>query len=45
MIKKAEATDAEKIAALAVQMWNTATVQGLTDEFLDTILQGNGQFF
>ena len=45
LIKKAEATDAEKIAALAVQMWDTATVQELTDEFLDAILQGNGQIF
>lgn len=45
MIKKAEATDADKIAALAVQMWKTATVRELADEFSDTILQGNGQFF
>lgn len=45
MIKKAEAADAGKIAALAVMMWNTHTVQELTDEFLDAILQENGQFF
>ena len=45
MVKKAEAADADKIACLAVLMWNTSTVQELTREFLDVIEQGKGQFF
>lgn len=45
MIKKAEVTDANRIAALAVLMWNTHTVRELTDEFSAAILQGNVQFF
>ena len=33
MVKKAETADANKIAGLAVLMWNTSTVQELTQEF------------
>ena len=45
MVKKAETADANKIAGLAVLMWNTSTVQELTQEFLDVMEQGKGQFF
>ena len=45
MVKKAETADANKIAGLAVLMWNTSTVQELAREFLDVMEQGKGQFF
>ena len=45
MVKKAEAADADKLAGLAVLMWNTSTVQELTREFLEVMEQGKGQFF
>ena len=45
MVKKAEAADADKVAGLAVLMWNTNTVQELTREFLEVMEQGKGQFF
>ena len=45
MVKKAEAADADKIAGLAVLMWNTSTVPELAREFLEAMEQGKGQFF
>ena len=45
MVKKAEAADADKIAGLAVLMWDTSTVQELTREFLDMMEQGKARFF
>lgn len=45
MIKKAGISDLEKIANLAVLMWNEHTVQNLKDKFSEIILQGNAQFF
>lgn len=45
MIKKASASDANEIASLAVLMWNTSTVQELSCEFYNLIVEGKGQFF
>ena len=45
MVRKAEAADADKIAGLAVLMWNASTVPELAREFSDIMEQGKGQFF
>lgn len=45
MIKKAEKSDLEQLADLAVLMWGDHTVQELSDEFSGIMLKGNVQFF
>ncbi|MCR0457276.1 GNAT family N-acetyltransferase [[Clostridium] innocuum] len=45
MIKKAEMSDVERLANLAVLMWQNHTIQDLTDEFSRIMLKGNSQFF
>ena len=45
MIKKAEMSDVERLANLAVLMWQNHTIQDLTDEFSRIMLIGNSQFF
>lgn len=45
MIKKAGISDLEKIASLAVLLWNEHAIQDLIDEFSEIISQGNAQLF
>ena len=45
MIKKAKVEDAEKIANLAILMWNSNSVNELTDEFTNFLSHESGQIF
>lgn len=39
IIKKAVAEDAKAVAGLAIQMWESNTIEGLTEEFYDSITE------
>lgn len=41
IIKKAAAEDAKTAAGLAIQMWKSNTIEGLTEEFYDSIKEGS----
>ena len=41
IIKKAVAEDAKAVAGLAIQMWESNTIEGLTEEFYDSIKEGS----
>lgn len=45
MVQKAEKKDLEKLANLAVLMWNTHSVSELVAEFSKNISNGKSQFF
>lgn len=41
IIKKAAAEDAKTVAGLAIQMWESNTIERLTEEFYDSIKEGS----
>lgn len=41
IIKKAAAEDAKAVAGLAIKMWESNTIEGLTEEFYDSIKEGS----
>jgi aminoglycoside 6'-N-acetyltransferase I len=45
MIKKAEICDVEKLANLAIRLWEDHTVRDLEEEFSELILKGEAGFF
>ncbi len=45
MIKKAIPTDCKTLATLAIKMWDSHTIQELTENFADTINSKNAVYF
>jgi len=45
MVKKANGTDIETLASLAILMWDSHTIKELADDFSNTMQKGDAQFF
>lgn len=45
MVKKANGTDIETLASLAILMWDSHTIKELADDFSNTMQKEDAQFF